>query len=214
MKIQKTIKSLIKNNMQALFVNSKLEAVSFLQNFLTKGSKVGVGDSVTLKQCGIIKFLQEGDYIFNDWMGENITDDKIQEIFANDKKADFYLCSSNAITENGELYNVDGRSNRISCIVHGPKNVIIVAGVNKIVENLESAVYRVKTIAAPLNCKRLNFKNYCTENGQCVSLNKKDPGMTDGCETHCRSCCNYLISGMQRIKNRITVLLVNESLGY
>jgi len=214
MDTQKTIKNLIQNNMQAYLLNDKSEVVPCLQNLIPNGSKVSMGDSITLKQCGVIDFLKTGGYVFDDWQRPGITKDEIEEINAKDKQADFYLCSSNAITEDGELYNVDGRSNRISCIAHGPKKVIIISGVNKIVGNLEQAVYRVKTIAAPLNCKRLNFNNYCSETGKCVSLNKINSQMTDGCESQSRSCCNYLISGMQRVKNRITVLLINENLGY
>jgi len=214
MDIQKTIKSLIKNNMQAYVLEDKSEVVPYLQKLIKTGSKVGAGGSVTLVQCGVIDFLRNGNYVFFDREKPNITNEELEEIFEKEKHTDFYLCSANAITENGELYNVDGRSNRISCIVHGPKNVIIVAGKNKLVKNLEQAVHRVKTIAAPKNCKRLNFKNYCASAGICVSLNKKKPAMTDGCDSLQRSCCNYLISTMQRVRGRVIVLIINEDLGY
>ena len=196
--MREVIASLIKNNMQAHFLGGKSEVVPYLQKVMPESSKVGIGGSVSLAECGVIEFLNNAAYVLN----------------ADDNKSDFYLCSSNAITKNGLLYNIDGRSNRISCIVHGPKNVIIVAGKNKIVENLQQAVYRIKSIAAPRNCKRLNFNTPCVSAGKCVSLNRSNASMEDGCESQERSCCNYLISGAQRIKNRITVLLVNENMGY
>ncbi|MBR0141001.1 MAG: LUD domain-containing protein, partial [Ruminococcus sp.] len=128
--------------------------------------------------------------------------------------ADVFISSANAITEHGVVYNVDGNSNRIAAIAFGPKSVIIIAGYNKIVANLEEAEIRVKKEAAPPNCVRLNCDTYCAEKGECVSMNKSGRQIYDGCGGDGRICCNYLISAHQRHKGRIKVIIVGEELGY
>ena len=143
---------------------------------------------------------------------------KLSEFYTNGK---FYYiingisfpCTS-CKTENGELYNVDGNSNRVACIAYGPESVIVVAGVNKIVENLDKAIERVKTICAPLNTKRLDCQTFCNTKGSCVSLESDKSYMCDGCGSDARICCNYLVSARQRKKDRIKVILINEKLGY
>ena len=128
--------------------------------------------------------------------------------------ADAYFCSSNAVTENGELYNVDGNSNRIAAISYGPKSVIMIVGYNKIVKNIDEAIKRVKTICAPKNCERLDINSYCNSKGECKSYLIENPEICDGCSSDTRICCNYLISSRQRHKDRIKVILVPEILGY
>jgi len=119
----------------------------------------------------------------------------------------------NAVTADGVLYNVDGYANRVSALAFGPSRVIIIAGTNKIVKDLDEAVYRVKTVAAPLNAKRLGCDTYCAKTGRCVSLLKEHPQMSDGCDSEKRICCTYTVAARQRIKDRITVIIVNEELG-
>lgn len=212
--IQKTITALEKNGMDPFFLESKEALLPLLRKLMPEGATVGVGGSETLFECGVIDFLRENNYEFFDRYQKGTTPEKLGNIFVRSSDADVYLSSSNAITENGELYNVDGRSNRVSALAHGPKSVIIVAGVNKIVANLSEAVRRVKEIAAPKNCMRLHCDTYCFHNGRCKSLLSPDPDMTDGCGSHARICCNYLISAKQRQKGRIKVILINEDLGY
>ncbi len=125
-----------------------------------------------------------------------------------------YISSSNAITENGELYNVDGYSNRVAAICYGPESVIIVVGINKIVGNLDEAIKRVKTMAAPANATRLNCTSYCTEKGECMGLTSGNSSMTNGCRGQNRICCNYVVSAYQNQKDRIKVIIVGEELGY
>ncbi|MCL1900915.1 MAG: lactate utilization protein, partial [Firmicutes bacterium] len=171
------------------------------------------GGSITLNECGVLDFLRGKDYNFYE-RKEGLTPEEKNAIFKKQHNADIYFSSANAITESGELYNVDGACNRISAIAHGPNKVIIIAGVNKIVKDLECAATRVKTIAAPKNCVRLGYQTPCFKTGRCISLEKKNPAATDGCASENRICCHYLITGFQKIKNRITVILVNEPLGY
>ncbi len=210
MNLTKTIENLQKNQMNVIVVENKNEALSTLTNIMPEGATVTHGGSVTLTECDVTTLLKNGNYQYLD---RSAVADPM-EVYQKGYGADFFLSSCNAITENGELYNVDGNSNRISALSFGPKKVIIIAGQNKIVPTLEDAILRVKTTAAPQNAKRLQCNTYCAKNGKCVSLSKENPSMTDGCSSEARICCNYLISAKQRDPSRITVIIVKENLGY
>lgn len=209
--IQKVIDNLRKNRIAVEYVASKDDVLPLVKALLPSGCTVATGGSKSLTETGVLDLLNNGDYRFLDRMNPELTPEERQQITLDGGQADVYLCSSNAITENGELYNVDGNCNRISAISFGPKRVIMVVGINKIVPDLNAAIARVKTIAAPLNTKRLNCDTYCNKVGVCMGLDGK---MTDGCQSPSRICCNYLISGQQRVPDRITVILVGESLGF
>jgi len=127
---------------------------------------------------------------------------------------DAYFTSSNAITTDGVLYNVDGNSNRVACIVFGPRQVIMIVGRNKIVDTFDQAVERVKRIAAPRNTRRLHCKTPCAATGHCISLDQEDPALCDGCFSPQRVCCNYVTTAFDRHIGRIKVLIVDEELGY
>ena len=213
--IAKTIENLKKNNFNAVYCEDVAAANDTILSIINKGDTVGSGGSVTLSQIGILDILRSGEYNFLDRFKEGLTRPDVEEIFRKTFFSDVYLSSSNAVTQDGELYNVDGNSNRIAAIAFGPKRVIIIVGKNKIVKNLEEAVVRVKTIAAPKNTVRLNCNTYCKVKGHCVSLdNDFDTAMGKGCDSDDRICVNTLISSRQRIKDRITVIIVNEDLGY
>ena len=102
----------------------------------------------------------------------------------------------------------------MAAICYGPKSVIIVAGYNKIVGDIDEAVDRVKRTAAPANTTRLSCQTYCREKGECMSLAQGEPGMTAGCGSPARICCSYVVSAYQRVKGRIKVIIVGEELGY
>lgn len=209
--IQKVIDNLRKNRIAVEYVDSKKDVLPLVKTLLPDGCTVATGGSMSLFETGVIDLLKSGNYQFLDRMDTSLTPEQRQQVTLDGGQADVYLCSSNAITEEGELYNVDGNCNRISAIAFGPKRVIMVVGINKIVTDIDAAVHRVKTISAPLNTKRLNCDTYCHNTGVCMGLVGK---MTDGCHSSARICCNYLISGQQRMPDRITVILVGESLGY
>ncbi|MBO5928730.1 MAG: LUD domain-containing protein, partial [Clostridia bacterium] len=116
------------------------------------------------------------------------------------------------ITKNGELYNVDGNGNRVAALCYGPKKVILVVGCNKIVDDLPAAVKRVKTVAAPLNARRLHCQTPCAETGHCLCPDSLSS--MDGCASPGRICGMGVVTGRQRNKGRIHVILVGESLGY
>ena len=213
--IIKLFKNLEKNKMHPIFAETKEDAVRIVKDLLFDGAVITWGGSMSVIECGIDKLLRQERYNFLDRGRAGITQQEQQECFKASIGADFFFCSANAITENGELVNVDGLSNRISSIAFGPKNVVMIVGKNKIVQDLKSAFLRVKTIAAPKNCVRLGKDTPCAKLGHCVSLADNDnPDIADGCKSENRICCNYLISGLQRDRDRIHVILVNEDLGY
>ncbi len=213
-RILRTIDALEKNNMQAFYAEDKCKAVELVKGLIEKGATVSFGGSVSLSESGVMTLLKSGDYKLLDRSREGITPEEIQKIYRDTFFADAYLCSSNAITENGELYNVDGLGNRVAAITFGPQSVIIVAGYNKIVADLNEAADRVKRIAAPANCLRLSKDTYCAACGSCVSLKDGKAEMTDGCNSDDRICRSYVVTAKQKDKNRIKIILVGEELGY
>lgn len=212
-KIKSVMNALENNGIKVIYVEKKEDVPEIVKGLLNKGDSVAVGGSVSIKEAGVYDLLKNGDYNFYDRYA--YTDrDKIEEIYKQSFSVDAYFCSSNAITESGELYNVDGNNNRVAAILYGPKSVIMVAGVNKIVKDLDEAINRVKTIAAPKNVKRLELKTYCYAKGHCMAIDKGQTDMCSGCKSDVRICRNFVVSGPQKIKDRIKVILVNEELGY
>lgn len=211
-KIKKTMENLERNGIKAFFAETKEEVVPLVKSLVPKGSTVSNGGSVSLNETGVSALLESGYYDFIDRRG--LEGEELRNCYIRAFGSDAYFCSSNAVTENGELYNVDGNSNRVACIVFGPRQVIMVVGINKIVPDINAAVRRVKESAAPLNTQRLNCKTPCAATGQCISLDTENPLMCDGCKSPQRICCNYVVTAQQRHKDRIKVILVNEKLGY
>lgn len=200
-RVKKTLERLEKNNFRAAFVNDKEEALALIKTIVRENSYTAAGGSRTLIETGIFDYLTSStDY---------------HKEYKDAYNAEFYLSSANAITEHGEIYQVDGTSNRISALSYGPENVIIVAGINKLVPDLRSAAVRVKLNAAPANAIRLCRETPCAHNGECAAYAFDDRHLgVLGCDSKERICCNTLIMGPQRSKDRITVIIVGEALGY
>jgi len=209
--VEITLANLKKNNMDADYVPTKADVLPLVRNMLREGDVVAVGGSMSLAETGVLEWLRSSPYTYLDRYAPGLTNEQRTEVFQRSMAADAYFCSSNAVTLQGELYNVDGNCNRIAALAYGPKKVILVVGVNKIVPDMAAAVRRVKTVAAPLNAQRLNCDTYCNKNGHCL---KPDGSMTEGCNSPARICCTHLISGQQRHPGRIQVILVGEPCGY
>lgn len=203
--------ALRRNRMDAYFVASRGEVAPLVETLLHDGDTIATGGSVTLAETGVLELLQSGKYRYIDRTAPGLSSKERRQAFADTARADVFLCSCNAVTMRGELYNVDGNGNRVSAIAHGPASVIVVAGMNKLVSDLPAAVKRVKTVAAPQNGVRLGLSTPCALTGACVAVNG---GMTDGCDHEQRMCCHYLVSGKQRQSGRVKVILVGEPLGY
>ncbi|MBU5593478.1 lactate utilization protein [Clostridium sp. MSJ-4] len=201
--VERTINNLIKRNMEGYFVNDKRELIELIQRLIPEKSVVGVGDSMTLFHTGVIDFLRRENYDFLDKYKEGITSEEKKEIYIQNFSADTFLCSTNALTESGELYNIDGNGSRVAPMIYGPKQVILVTGINKIVKDIEEAEKRVRGYAAPIDAKRLNKDTPCTTLGYCVD-----------CKSPNRICNDFVIIRGQFIKGRIKVIIVGEELGY
>ena len=212
-RIDKTIKALQKNRMEAHYAETAEQAYKLIMSLIPQGATVSMGGTVTARQLGVTDALKSGKYNFLDRTLAK-TPQEIDDIYRKTFFADYFVTSSNAVTENGELYNVDGNANRVAAMLYGPKNVIVAVGYNKIVKNIDEAVLRVKSEAAPANCIRLNLDTYCAQNGECVSLKASNPYICMGCAPDKRICRNYTIMSSQRIENRIKVVIVGEQLGY
>lgn len=211
-RIERTAQSLKKNNMAVYFADKKEDVPGIVESIMKEGDVVTHGGTSTLTECGLSELLNSGKYTYLD--RSKVSPKNLHQLYLDSFSADVYITSANAITEDGLLYNVDGNSNRVAAIAYGHQSVIVIAGYNKIVRNLEEAQARVKTIAAPANTTRLNCDTFCKETGYCSSLAKNESDMCSGCTSPARICCNYLISAYQRHKDRIKVILVNEELGY
>jgi L-lactate utilization protein LutB len=202
-KVKRTIENLERNNMEAFFVQDEDALLKKVVELINEGDTVSVGGSMTLFETGIIDLLRNGNYNFLNRYKEGLSQDGVKDIFRKSFLADAYIVSSNAVTENGELYNVDGTGNRVAAMLYGPDKVIVIVGVNKIVKNEQEAVNRNKEISGPANAKRLDRKTPCTEVGYCMDCKSKE-----------RICNDYVLIKRQSIKGRIKVIIVGKELGY
>ncbi len=212
-KIKQTLSALEKHSMKGFYAETAADALRIVEGLLAEGDTVSHGGSVTLKECGITELLASGKYNYLD-RSKAANPAEMEDVYARTFTADAFLTSSNAITEKGELYNVDGNSNRVAAMLFGPKKVIVVAGYNKIVPDIEAAAKRVKDIAAPANCVRLLRNTYCNAEGRCVSLAEGAVDFCSGCTSDDRICCNYVVMSKQRVQGRVNVIIVGEELGY
>lgn len=202
-KVKRTMDNLEKNNMEVYFVKNEEEMLSKVKEIVTEGETVAVGGSMTLFETGIIDYLRNGKFNFLDRYKDGLTQDDIKEIFRKSFFADSYLVSTNALTEDGELFNVDGNGNRVAAMLYGPDKVIVIAGINKIVKDVDAAIERNREISAPINAKRLNKTTPCTKLGHCMDCKSAD-----------RICNEYTLIRRQGKKGRIKVIIVGKELGY
>lgn len=209
LRLDRTVKALNKNRFDACWVHTKEEALALIRDTLPKGAVVSNGGSMTLEECGVMALLRSGDYNFLDRAA--VPREEAGKIYRQAFSADYYLMSSNAVTENGELYNVDGNGNRVAALIFGPEHVIVLAGANKLVPDVDAAVSRVKRTAAPANTLRLHCDTPCAQTGCCAGAKGN---FAAGCLSEQRICCQYVVSGYQRVPGRIKVILVAEWLGY
>lgn len=202
-RINKVIKALEENNMNGYLVNSKEELISKIEELTNSGDIVACGGSMSLFEAGVIDHLRSGRYEFLDRYKEGLKPEDIKKIYRGAFSSDVYFTSTNAITEEGEIYNVDGNGNRVAAMLYGPDKVILVVGVNKIVKDVNEAINRNKEICAPANTKRLSCKTPCASTGQCMD-----------CSSPGRICCEYTLIKRQRTVGRMHVIFLNENFGY
>ena len=190
---------------EACYVETGAEAFEKVRSYFTDGCTITAGGSTSLKQIGLLPYLEgEGGAKYNYIdRGKAKTTLEKREIFSKAALADYYLMSTNALTLDGELVNVDGVGNRVAALCFGPENVIIVVSLNKVAKDVREAMDRVRNQAAPPNALRLNCDTPCTKTGSCGNCLKPD----------C-ICADLLVTRFSRVPGRIKVVLVGEDLGF
>lgn len=199
---QAIIKNLEKRNMEGYFFETSAECVEAIVNSIPKGSTIGWGGSETVKESGLMDAVHNGSYELIDRMAAK-NPEEARQIYAKTVLADYYLMSSNAVTIDGELINIDGNGNRVACLIQGPSHVIIVVGMNKVVTDVQSGIARVRNMASPPNAIRLNKKIPCAATGYCH----------DCLAPEC-FCNQIVITRRSGHTGRIKVYLIAEDLGY
>ncbi len=198
------VKQLKQRHYEALYCPTAAEAVKTIVGMIPDGSSVTWGGSMTIRDMGLTKALHEKNTL--DIWDRDLAPDRAaaQEIYHRAFSADYYLSSVNAISEDGLIVNIDGNGNRVAAITFGPKNVIFVVGINKVVQTLDAAISRARSIAAPINAQRFaNLDTPCKHDGVCHNCKSKD------------CLCNYFhIMRNSHPAGRHTVILVGEDLGY
>lgn len=196
------IKNLEKRQMEGHYCKDKKSALKKALELMPKGSSIGWGGSMTVLETGLMDAIQNGDYkIIN--REEAKTTEEQRKIYGEICCSDFFLMSTNAITIDGELINIDGRGNRVAFLCYGPENVLILAGMNKVVSDVESGFKRVRDIASPPNTVRLNKKTPCSITGRCSDCYSPD----------C-ICGQFVMTRRSIVPNRIKIILIGEELGY
>lgn len=203
MKIERLMKNPEKNQMKGTFLKDREALQEYMNQQIPDGVKVAVGGSQTLFEVGVIEYLRTRNVTFFDRYEEGLSMEGRKEVFRNSFFADFYFTSTNAITLDGHLYNIDHVGNRVAAMLFGPDKVFVIIGLNKIVDTEEEAVGRIRSIAAPANNVRLNRDTPCTKLGSCTECNAKD-----------RICSEYTLIKRQSVKDRIEVLILPTELGY
>ena len=196
---QKVIKGLQSRNMTGYYAADKEEALKIALSLIPEGSTVTMGGCMSAVEIGLEDFLKEGNYNYID---RNAAEDRRAAMLAA-YDADVFLASANAMTEDGIIVNIDGNSNRVSAIAYGPKKVVFIVGMNKILGDLDAALKRARNVAAPINAQRFGLDTPCTKNGACLNYKSMDT-----------ICCNFLVTRFSKHEGRMHVILVNESLGF
>ena len=198
----KVVKSLESRNMEAYFVETKEEAVKKALELMPKGSSISWGGTMSVTEVGLMDAIRKGEYLLYD-RDQAETSEEREDMMRRAFFADFYLGSTNALSEDGVLVNIDGNANRVAAYAYGPKHVLLIVGMNTVVKTAEDAVQRARQEAAPINAQRFQKETPCVERGTCFDCKK--PGCI---------CSQILVTRFSQTPKRIKVILVNESLGF
>jgi hypothetical protein len=200
---KKVVDALQKNEFDAVYFATAEEAATFIMDHVKPETKVGFGGSMTINSMGIQDRVKAVGGKVLDHGTPGLAIEEIIAIAKEEMLSDLYLCSSNAITLDGMLVNIDGMGNRVGAMSFGPKKVIIVVSIDKICKDEKAAFERLEGIAAPMNNKRLGTPNPCTRTGTCVN-----------CQTKTRICKVYSVMKKKPMMTDITVVVIGESAGF
>ena len=202
-KAKKAAERLAAHDFKTTYVKTKAEAVEEVLKQIGPNRKIGIGGSVTLRELGILEKLEAQGYTVYDHWKPGLSRESMLEIRKSQMTSDLFLSSVNAVTLNGELVNIDGIGNRVNSTVFGPGKVILVAGYNKIVDDVQEGIKRIKNVAAPLNARRLNIDVPCAKLGKCVDCNSPN-----------RICRVIVIHERKPSLTDMFIILVGEELGF
>lgn len=198
---QVLVKNLRSRHFEAYFCPDAASALEKALELIPKGASVGWGGAMSAEQIGLIDAVRSGDYRAID-REKGKTPQEREQIMRECLTAQVFLTGANALSLDGQMVNIDGNGNRVGAIVYGPESVIVVAGMNKVMDSLEDAVTRARNVAAPMNKQRFGAVTGCGETGICVNCK------SEGC-----ICNQILITRHCRPEGRIKFILVGEDLG-
>lgn len=201
--VRETIAGLRRNNMAGYYVDSLPRLHELIGKLMPEEQTVGCGDSVTLEQTGVYDYVRHHAYRFLDKHREGLSHEEKRELYLDNFRADTFITGANAVTTDGELFNIDGNGSRVAPILYGPEQVIAVVGTNKIVRSVDEAISRSRQIAAPLDARRLGKRTPCAKLGRCVD-----------CQHPQRICNDFVLVTGQFEKDRIKVVFVEGDYGY
>lgn len=192
-----------KNKIKLTYFENIKEFYQYIDTLIKPKYTVGVGDSISFEEIGLYDYLRDLDIKFLDKYNKDLTKDEKKALYIQNFSADIFFSGINALSSEGKIYNLDGNGSRVAPIIYGPKKVILICGINKLVKTEEEAIARIKLKAAPLDTIRLNKKTPCVKTKVCMDC--KSP----------EKICNYMtiIQG-QFDSERIEILLINKELGY
>ena len=196
------MKGFDKRFIESYYCETIEDAKNLSLSLVPENSTVSFGGSVTLSETGVLDALRAREDITLFDRDTANGPEEVKKIMHDALSCDYYFMSSNAITVGGELVNIDGNGNRVAALIYGPENVIIVAGMNKIVKDVEEGISRTRNTASPQNCIRLKKNTPCAVNGVCGNC------LSD------TICDQIVITRASRVPNRIKVILVGEELGF
>ena len=195
------VKNLRSRHFEAYYCPDKASALEKALELIPKGASVGWGGAMSCGQIGLLDALRQGEYQVYDRDRAETLEEKDQ-IVRNCMNADVFLTGANGLSLDGQMVNIDGSGNRVAAIIYGPKKVLVVAGMNKVMDTIEAAVQRARTVAAPTNQQRFGLNNPCTVTGVCGD-----------CKSETCICNQILITRHCRPAGRIKFILIGEDLG-
>ena len=196
------VKNLQNRHFEAYYYPTKEDALRKALELIPTGASVGWGGALSAQQIGLIDAVRAGEYRALD-RDACKTPEEREQIMRNSLLTDVFITGANALSMDGQMVNIDGNGNRVAAIVYGPKQVIVIAGMNKVEDTLEAAVTRARTVAAPMNQQRFMLPNPCTTTGTCAD-----------CKSETCICNQILITRHCRPAGRIKFILVGEDLGF
>ena len=199
---QKVIKGLESRNMSGYYAADKEEALKLALELIPENSSITMGGAMSAREIGLVDAVKSGKYNFIERENASTPEEK-RKATMEGYDADYFLSSANAMTEDGIIVNIDGNSNRVSMIAHGPKHVLFIVGMNKICDDVDGAMKRARNVAAPVNAQRFNINTPCKKTGSCMNCKSPDT-----------ICCQFLITRYSRHEGRIHVILVNDEFGF